>query len=112
MLEFVSPFKISLAGVVSAELRGKLRKHSSTLTTVPLTVVNGTGAQAGTATLTTTADLAGGVYYLQVTTDDACCCYKGLVYVSGCEVASFPTTHEGDAGVNEPVPSCDPVVVP
>ena len=74
-----------------------------------LTVVNGTGANAGTVTLSYIGAIAGGVYRLQMTSTDGCCCYSGLVYTPGCPAVTIPGTYTGDGGKIDPIPSgcCD-----
>jgi uncharacterized repeat protein (TIGR01451 family) len=109
MIEFKSPFTLKASNIKSASLTARLRMYDETPHHYNLTVVNGTGDNLGTVTLTYSGAIAGGVYRLKLTAADGCCCYSGLVYTPGCPPVSTPSTHTGDGGVIEPVASgcCD-----
>lgn len=94
---------INATNVLCAILSGGACNPSTT----KLTVANGTGANAGKATLTLPANtkLSGGVYELLVRTD--CGCYFTPTYFK-CPPPSVlaPNGYEGDGGVNDPIETC------
>lgn len=114
MNQFISPYRIKALGVTSAHLEAKI--CDGPCTSFPLTVANGTGADAGLATLTTTAALPPGVYRLRLKA--ACGCFSELVYTfcpppqsgSSSPAATAGSTgggtHTGTGGTPTPIPSC------
>ena len=106
MIQFTSPFTLKASPIKAAHLEAKLSAYDHTPSVYTLTIVNGTGANAGTVTLTAPAMVCGGVYRLRLTGLDGKCCYSGLVYTTGCPPVTIPGTYSGDGGVIPPVPSC------
>lgn len=106
MIQFTAPFTLKATNIKSASLSARLRMYDETPHHYDLTVANGTGANAGTVTLSYTGAIAGGVYRLKLVDTSGCCCFSGLVYTPGCPPVTFPNTHDGNGGVTPPVPSC------
>lgn len=102
MREFASPFTLNATGVISA----RLTSTACGATPINLTVTNGTGANAGKATLTipATATLVNGVYTLSVKTD--CGCYSQLVYLQPCKPPYQSGNDDSDGGIDEPIETC------
>lgn len=102
MREFVSPLTVNATGVLSARLSSSACGASP----INLTVVNNTGDNAGTATLTlpTGASTVNGVYTL--TLKNGCGCYTQLVWLRPCVPPSIPGIYDGDGGIDEPIETC------
>lgn len=110
MKVWTSPFSVSAAGVISARLYATI---CGSQRSIDLTVANGTGASAGTATLTAPAQatLGRGVWTLQLRTDCGCftlpvfndACPPPSVSPAGTTGAGGDTSDDSDA----PIPTCD-----
>ena len=103
MKQFISPFVVSAEAVTTATL--SFTDCFGGCTSYALTVVNGTGEEAGRATLSFTGELPIGVARLRIASK--CGCFSQYVY-TGCSphpVLGFGGTHEGSGGTPEIVPS-------
>lgn len=108
---FTSPFQIKMANVGSAYLAAELSLDHSIPVNHALTVVNGTGVNAGTATLTYTGAIETGVYTLFLRDMAGKCCYTATVHAKACpDVHTGPNgptaTYSGTGGRPTPIPSC------
>ena len=106
MKTFASPFSVNTPGVISARLYATLCGVEQSIT---LGVANGTGANAGKATLTLPAGQtpARGVWQLQLKT--ACGCYGMPVSSAACPPPSVSPDDGGggDGDDSDPIPTCD-----
>lgn len=107
MNQFLSPYTIKATGVTSALLEAKI--YDTPGRVVPLTVVQNND---GTATLSTTEQLATAVWRLRVKAE--CGCFSQLVYTlclppshgSHSHAGTGGSTHTGTGGTPTPIPSC------
>lgn len=100
-----SPFSLSASGVISARLHTTLCGVNNT---VNLTVANGTGANAGKATLTVPAQATLGRGVWTLTVISSCGCYILPVFVNACQPPSVaPDDGDNADDGDEPIPTCD-----
>lgn len=102
-----SPFSINATGVTSARLHATLCGAAHT---VNLEIANGTGANAGKATLTLPAQVTLGRGVWTLTVVSACGCFILPVFAIGCVPPSVAPDggDNADDGSDEPIPTCDP----